>query len=232
MKVKHLLIINILLLLILSSCKKEVIEEITASVFAGIYNDSMIYHEFNPPFQLQLQTDTLKNTQFGIDSIDIDLDGIFDIYVMQRIYLDWTDDFNRNFLDKDDFPFIGFRLKNGFEIAFKSIQFPTGLGTTGSVAMVDTIIPDTGLHKITDWLNSDSGFINYLGYSNNSVWMWGAPPASYWMFGSYGPWYDLVNRYMYVGIRKNIGKNNKLGWIKVYVHSRDEFEIISYAIEN
>ena len=111
MKLPHILLLSFLFLLILSSCKKD--EEITSPIFAGVYNDSMLFHEFNPPLQIQLQTDTLKNIQYGIDSIDIDLDGSFDIHINQRIYIDWSDNFNRNYLEKDNFPFIGLRLNNG-----------------------------------------------------------------------------------------------------------------------
>ena len=231
MELRHISILNILLLLILNSCNKDVIEEITSPVFAGAYNDSMLFHELNPPLHIHLQTDTLQNIQYGIDSIDIDLDGSFDILCIQRIYLDWSDNFNRNYLKKDNFPFIGLKLKNGFNIAFKRMSFPSGLGTYNSVAMVDTILQNTRLDKITDWQNSNTGFVNYMGYYNNAIWMWGVPPASYWLLGNYGPWYNIINRDMYIGIRKENDNDSKLGWIKVKIYSRDKFEIMSYAIE-
>lgn len=231
MKLPYILILNILFLLILSSCKKDEIEEITSPVFAGVYNDSMLFHEINPPLQIKLETDTLQNIQYGIDSIDIDLNGSFDILVIQRIYLDWSDNFNRNYLEENNFPFIGLRLKNGFDVAFKRMTFPTGLGTTNSVAMADTLPKNTRLDKLTDWQNSNSAYVNYMGYYNNAIWMWGAPPASYWLLGNYGPWYSLINRDMYIGIRKSNGNVYKLGWIKLKMNSRDKFAIMSYAIE-
>jgi hypothetical protein len=231
MKRRYIFLLNLLFLLLLGSCRKKVIEEITFPVFAGVYNDEMLFREFEPPLQIQLQTDTLQNIQYGIDSIDIDLDGSFDILVLQRIYLDWSDNFNRNELKKDNFPFIGLNLKNGFNIAFKRMSFPTGQGSYNSVAMVDTILHNTRLDKITDWENSNSGFVNYMGYFNNAIWMWGAPPTTYWLLGNYGPWYSLINREIYIGIRKGNGNDSKLGWIKIKIYSRDKFEIMSYAIE-
>lgn len=227
MKLPHILLLNILFLLILSSCKKE----ITSPVFAGVYNDSMLFHEFNQPLQIQFQTDTLRNIQYGIDSMDIDLDGRFDIFISQRIYLDWSDDFNRSYLEKDDFPFIGLRLKNGFEVAYTNLSFPLGLGAFYSVEMVDTIPYQARLDKTTEWHDSNMHSSAYIGYYNNSIWLWGIPPSSFWLLGDYGPWYKLSNKEMFIGIRKKLDTEYKLGWVKIKVFNHDKFEILSYAIE-
>ena len=64
MRLRYYLILNILFLLFLSSCEKDDTEEITSPVFAGVYNDSMLFYEFNPPLQIQLQTDIQKNIQY------------------------------------------------------------------------------------------------------------------------------------------------------------------------
>lgn len=227
MKLTHILLLNILFLLILSSCKKE----ITSPVFAGVYSDSMLFHEFNPPLQIQFQTDTLRNIQYGIDSIDIDLDGSFDIFISQRIYLDWSDGFNRSYLKKDDFPFIGLRLKNGFEVAYTNLSFPLGQGAFYSVEMVDTIPYQARLDKTTEWHDSNMYYNAYIGYYNNSIWLWGIPPSTFWLLGDYGPWYKLNNKEMYIGIRKKLDTEYKLGWVKIKVFNHDKFEILSYAIE-
>jgi hypothetical protein len=225
---KKIVIPILIFLLTLNSCKKDKEE---TPVFAGDINLEMLHYEFNPALQVQFQTDSLKKIKFGIDSIDIDLDNNFDIIISQRIYIDWTDDFNRSYLEEDDFPFIGLRLKNGFEVAFKQMPFPTGLGTTNSVAMVDTLLPETRIDKIIDWHDSNMHHTAYMGYYNNSIWLWGAPPASFWLLGNYGAWYKLNNREMYIGIRKKTDTGYKLGWIKVKVYNYDKFEILSYAIE-
>jgi hypothetical protein len=225
---KKIVIPILIFLLTLNSCKKDKEE---TPVFAGDINLEMLHYEFNPALQIQFQTDSLKKIKFGIDSIDIDQDNSFDILINQRIYLDWTDDFNRYYLSRNDFPFIGLELKNGFEVAIKIIRFPIGQGAFYSVAMVDTIPYQTKLNKISDWRNSEMPSVSYGGYYNNSIWLWGAPPASYWMFGSYGTWYRLSDKEMFIGIRKKYDTEYKVGWIKVKVYNYDKFEILSYAIE-
>jgi hypothetical protein len=51
------------------------------------------------------------------------------------------------------------------------------------------------------------------------------------MFGSYGTWYRLSDKEMFIGIRKKYDTEYKVGWIKVKVYNYDKFEILSYAIE-
>ena len=229
MRLDKLIFLSIIFLLLLCSCDKEKEERIP--VMAGTTNNDMLYYEYNPPLELQLQLDTLKKIKLGIDSVDIDLDGNFDIVINQRIFLDWSDDFNRSYLEKDNFPFIGLRLKNGFEVAYKNLSFPLGQGAFYSVQMVDTIPNQARLDKITEWHDSNMNSSAYIGYYNNSIWFWGAPPSSFWFLGNYGPWYRLSNEEMFIGIRKKFDTEYKLGWVKIKVFNHDKFVILSYAIE-
>ncbi|MEN8123177.1 MAG: hypothetical protein ABFS35_22760 [Bacteroidota bacterium] len=212
----------LLLFLFVAGCQKD---EPRTPVFAGIYDADMLYHEFNPPFQIALQTDSTKDIQYGIDSIDIDLDGMFDLFISQRIYLDWRDDFNRLYLKDYNFPFSGFTLQNGLEVASKKETFSIGLGHTNGTRWVDTLHYESRIDKIDYWQNS--GDKTWL--LNTNIWSWAAPPITFW--GSYGTWYKLINTEMYIGIRMIDNLDYKLGWIKVKVYSRDNFEIVSYAIE-
>lgn len=223
MKLTPIFIINILILLIVSSCKKE---EITSPVFAGIYNDSLFYHEFIPPWEITLQTDTLKNIKNGIDSIDIDLDGSFDMIIRQRIFLDYTDNYNRSYLKEDNFPYIGLKAKNDFEVAYQWLEVNVGQGYFNSISLVDALPYKTRIDKIDNWC--DSGVSAYFGSQNGQIWLWGAPRSVFWTFGT---WYSMTNTETYVGIRKKTSMGYKFGWIKFKVYSRDKFEILGYAIE-
>jgi hypothetical protein len=191
----------------------------------------MMYHEFDQPLQLQLQTDALKKIQYGNDSIDLDFDGSCDVFISQRIYLEWSDNFNANYLKKDNFPFIGLKLKNGFEVAYKKLSFPLGQGAFYSVQMVDALPYQARLDKTTEWQNSQMHNTSYIGFYNGSIWLWGVPPSPFWLLGDFGPWYKLSNKEMYIGLRKKSGAGYKLGWIKLHVLNHDKFEILSYAIE-
>jgi hypothetical protein len=224
MKLTPVLIVNILILLILSSCKKE---EITFPVFAGIYNDSLFYHEFNPPWEITLQTDTLKNIKNGTDSIDMDRDGSFDLIVRQRFFLDYTDNYNPGYLKEDNFPYIGLRAKNDFDVAYQWMKVNVGQGYFNSISLVDALPYKTRIDQIKNWCNSSVSY--YFGSENGQIWLWGAPPSIFWTFG---PWYSMTNTETYVGIRKKANGKYKFGWIKFKVTSRDQFEILSYAMEH
>ena len=229
MRLDKSIFLSIIFLLLLYSCDKEKEERIP--VIAGTTNSDMLYYEYNPPLELQLQLDSLKKIKLGIDSIDIDLDGSCDVFISQRIYLAWSDNFNTNYLKKDDFPFIGLKLKNGFEVVYKKLSFPLGQGAFYSVEMVDAIPYQARLDKTTEWHNSQMYSGSYIGYYNGSIWLWGAPPSAFWLLGDYGPWYSLINKEMYIGIRKKFGTEYKLGWVKIKVFNHDKIEILSYAIE-
>ena len=231
MKITHILLLQVLILLIISSCNKEEIEEITTPFFAGVYNDSMLFHEFNPPLEIILQTDSLNNVKYGIDSLDIDLNGSFDVFISQKINTKFSDSLSYipiEYADKNNFPFIGLRLKNDFEVAYAKVPVNAGLGTMTSINLIDTLLYETRIDKINNWHDSKMDKDSYMGFYNGSIWLWAAPPTSFW---TYGPWFKLINRDMFIGIRKNTETGYKLGWIKVKIYSRSTFEIISYAIE-
>lgn len=225
MRLRQILFLNILFLFILSSCEKE---EDRTPVMAGITNTDMLYYEYNPPFELQLQSDSLEEIKSGIDSIDIDLDGNFDILINQRINLDWSDNFSRTYLEEDNFPYIGLSLKNDLEVAYKNVPVNVGMGTINNIQLVDTLNYESRIDRITNWHDSKMDHNSYMGFYNGSIWLWGAPPSLFW---TYGTWYSLKNKDMYIGIRKKTDIDYKLGWIKVKVYSRDKFEILSYSIE-
>lgn len=227
MKLHQILFLSVLVLFLFSSCEKD---EDRPVVLAGIYNTEMIYYEFNPSFQPQFQTDSLKGLKYGIDSIDIDSDGSFDFLISQRINLNWSDNIPRGYLEKYNFPFCGLSLKNGLEIAYKNESFPTGLGTSSSTMWVDTLPYEKRIDKIMDWHDSNLHPLDYKGYYNKTIWMCGVPPGSAW-WGSYGYWHYLLNVEMYIGVRMKINSEYKFGWVKVKVNSQDNFEILSYAIE-
>jgi hypothetical protein len=211
------------LIVLLYSCKEE---EFEPFVFSGIPKADMVYHEYNPPFKISLQTDSVKKIKYGTDSIDINLDGKFDLVIIVRLFSEWSDTYNRTCLEESNYPFSGFKTKNGLEIATKSESFPVGLGYSNSTFWVDPIPYVKRIDEIKDWHYS-----NQLRQSPTlgKLLMWGAPPSLFW--GSYGPWYKLTNSELYIGVRMKIDTEYKFGWIKVKVYSRESFEILSYAIE-
>jgi hypothetical protein len=219
MKLPCILILNILFFLILSSCKKDEIEEITSPVFAGVYNDSMLFHEINPPLQIKLETDTLQNIQYGIDSIDIDLNGSFDIFISQRIYLDWTDNFNKAYLEEYNYPFTRLIFRNGLEVATKRHKVSMPHDNSHVEIWVDTLSFSYPIYNKMDWSGANS-FYN----------MWCITSSMYQ--GTYGTWFYIKDEERFIGIRMKMQSEYKYGWVKINQKSRENLEILSYAIEN
>jgi len=108
---KSLLNYTLIFLLFLSSCKKEDTRE---EVTAGIYDSSFTYHESSPSLKLNLKLDLLKNRYIGADSLDINLDGKFDLIINQRMPLESIDP---KFYTIDNFPAFWITMKNGLEVA-------------------------------------------------------------------------------------------------------------------
>jgi len=207
------LVLNIfILILLIVSCKKE---DTKNQVYAGKNDTNLNYTEFTPPFQINLESDSLNNIKYGMDSIDINSDGEFDLIINQRVLIDWNDTIQ---ISNSNYPYCNLTIKNGLELAIKSETIYIGLGQTTEVIWVDTITYNTSINNITEWSKP-----------NTSTWMWGVPPTTFW--GSNGCWYNLADTERYIGIRMKINSEYKLGWIRVYQHSREKIEIISYALE-
>ncbi len=202
----------IIFALIISSCKKD---EFRKPVLAGVNDSNMFFYEFNPNYLTNFKTDTLLNLKFGIDSIDLNLDGKFDLLISQRFFTEWSDTIR---IVNNNFPYCKLTLKNDLEVAIKNEDYYIGLGQTSNVDWVDTLQFENRIENITDWSKT-----------NVNIWMWVIPPTGFW--GSYGSWYNLINTEKYIGIRMKFDSGYKFGWIKINQINRENLRFLSYAIE-
>ena len=200
-------------MLFLYSCSKEGCEK---PVYAGVYNSDFIYHEFENPLGIRLKTDTILRLCSGSDSIDINLDGNFDLFIKQRFSLDYGS-IDTNIFNFDNFPYCRLYLKNTLEVAIKLEYYPTGHGNYSKAHWADTLKFNSRIDRAEEWWNQT--FIN----------MWAVPP-SYFPF-SCGCWYNISSQEKYIGIRMKIHSRYKYGWIKVNQMMRDSIKFVSYAIE-
>lgn len=207
---KALLYYTFIILIFLSSCSKE---DTRPAVTAGIYDSSFTYHEFSPPLKVELSLDTSTDNYMGVDSIDINQDGAYDIIISHRIYLppeSGTPSY-------EHFPYFRLTLKNGLQVATKVQSYYVGHGQLDDVYWVDALNYETRIDLWTDWAEK-----------NVFQLMWAIPPVG---SAPYGPWYDLTNEEKYIGFRMKIDSRFKYGWIKVKVISRDDMQFLSYVLE-
>jgi len=182
-------------------------------VLAGDMNSEMISPELNPAIQIQLQIDSVNNMKFGKDSIDIDLDSNYDLFILQNLFIEWNE---RDKLEY--YTYYGKIVpKNGLEILAKSETYYIGLGQTRDIDWVDTLNYKSTINRS-----------NYWSYSNKSIFMWVLPSQ---LTMSNGCWFDVVNCEKYIGIRMKINSEYKYGWVKLNQDSDRNIIIQGYAIE-
>ena len=199
-------------LLFFYSCKKE---ESRVPVFAGIYDSTFTFHEFATPLKVNLKLDPLNNFYIGTDSLDINLDGNFDLIIKQRMYLDIT---KPNYYTYDTYPYCLLTFRNGVEFSKKIQYYIQGHGQYGTNVGIDTLNYKNRIDNISEW----SGTV-----TNTAMWL--DPSSS--LVSSNGVWFYLTNAEKYIGIRMKIDSRYKFGWIKVKEISREDISFISYAIE-
>ena len=204
-----------IILLFFASCSKD---DTRIPVTAGIYDTSFIYHEFSPPLNVELTLDTLTDNYFGNDSIDINQDGVYDLFISQRIHFPLP----TGTPTWEHFPYYWLTLRNGLEAATKTEYEYGGMGYVGGVDWVDTLNYENRIDNISKWSES-----------NVTLTMWRIPAYTVPIFSptSYGPWYDLTNSEKYIAIRMKIGSHYKYGWIKVNEISKENIQFVCYTLE-
>jgi hypothetical protein len=200
-----------LFLILLNSCSNE---DDQIPVFAGEYDSNFIYHEFNPHLSIDLKFNILTDYYEGVDSIDINLDEKFDLYIEQQMPVPINSISPTNSI----YPFCKLITKNSLELAEKYFIYPAGHGYTQKATWIDTLYVQQRIDNLQYWSKATEFRL-----------MWGIPPST---FGtSFGFWFEITNPEMYVGIRMKNGSDYKYGWIKVDATSLENMRFISYAIE-
>ena len=177
------------------------------SVFAGVYDNTFNYYEYNPPIAIEMVWDS-ENLYFeGQGYMDINLDGNNDIKFDIGGY-------NQNNLN--EYPLIfnhsTVTTFNNFEVCYYTETFYGGMGFVANFDFVRRLDFNDGIDGGDNWFSDSNSFIRMF-YEN---------PSSM----PYGDWYNSNGIY-YIGIRKN----NKYGWIKLEMFDGWP-TIISYAFQH
>lgn len=201
---------TVILFLILCSCNTED----RPAVYSGIYDSGFIYNEFNPLVVVNLEHDTVYKTYGGLDSIDLNIDGLYDIIIMQRL----TKPLTPGSFSFEQFPYYRLTTKNGVEIATRIENYAVGHGQTQTISWVDTISYQARIDDFKDW--SGPG-------KNITMWMIPSSPVNF----SNGCWFSVKNPEKFIGIRMKAGSHYKYGWIKVDATNKESIHFLSFAIE-
>lgn len=200
------------------SCKSD---DFNASVvLAGKYNSTYLYHEINPPLQIETELDSNSGFYLGTDSIDLNLDGNFDLIINLKTH---PNDTIYKVGGIYSFPYCRLILKNGYELAIRNIGYSCHAGLCVEEPFIDALEFNTEISQYPKWSESVT-----------KQTLWNIIPGN--MEFPRGWWYYAENKEMYIGVRikeRALKKSvyYKYGWIKVNALSLKNVSFISYAME-
>lgn len=200
------------------SCNKDTvpnIDESTAAkdteVYAGVYDTTFTHHQFTSPVEIAISWDAQNLYSVGYDSLDIDSDGIYDLYFT----LNLLNEDSLHLLNgmPDPFPSCSVSSLNGFEVAFYSESYLVGMGQYATADFADRLELNERIDLLSDW--------------DTDLKMWGENPGGAGT-SPFGDWYSASSQ-NYLAIRLN---NEKFGWVEVDAFNPKNPKFISFAIQN
>lgn len=200
-------------LILVSSCSKEVEETQNSTsspqIKAGVYDGTYEYHDYQPGIQATINWDAQNLYGYAYDSIDLDLNGSYDLYITINA-LNMDSAYLLQGALPNPFPNITLSTPTEFEIGKYTETYPIGLGQTATVEFADRLDYDERVDVITNW--------------NSGCTMWQSNPTATM---PYGDWYS-ANATYYLGVRKN---GSLYGWIEVDATDSGNPIFESFAIQ-
>ncbi|MBL1280447.1 MAG: hypothetical protein COA33_009255 [Fluviicola sp.] len=196
---------------LLFSCQKDQVDPVYTDILAGEADTSYSVTFLTAPLSINVVYDAQNLYGYGIDSIDIEGDGSYDIL----IELDLLNPDSLHLLIGQPNPFPNCRITtmNDLEIAIDSIPVYVGLGTTAYFKFA-------AMYQMNDVIS-----ISGTWYKNSMVKLWQENPA--FPSSTFGEWYS-IHAVRYIAIRKN----GKYGWMEIDATNHEDPQILSFAIEN
>lgn len=194
----------------------------TNLVLAGMYDSSYIYYEYLPPLTVKTELNITTGFYEGTDSIDLNLDGNFDLIISLRLHP------NDTLYEKGKslyYPTCRMLLKNGFEVAVKKMNYSCGHGYCNWADFIATFEYGSDVVNSSEWSGSD-----------NNQTLWNIFPAGVGYSFPGGWWSFVKSEDMYIGFRhKHNGPKNTFyyyyGWIRVNALVHQNMTFTSYAME-
>lgn len=183
----------------------------TEASYAGEYSDDFDYFAYSPAFEVDISWDTQHLYGTGSDSIDLDLDGSFDLFLTISV----LDEDSLHLLSgmPNPFPYCSVNTSSAFTCAFYTSVFYIGLGQTSSVSFVDRLDLSERIDTLSDWRNEGKMWQENPGDV-------GAPP--------FGDW-SAVDDIHYMAIKKG---TDRFGWVEIDASNREAFKILRCAIRH
>lgn len=196
---------------VLASCsKKKNDKPVPIQVNAGIYNSSFHYMVWQPEKHIPITWDSLHLYGQGKDSIDLNLDGSYDLTVTLGTLNHDSIHLLGGYMP-DPFPHCYLTARNGFQMAFVKKSFYVGLGQTTQVYYVECFEYEEHINSSTDWRSAGRLWHDNPGGG-------GTPPLSDW---------QTSGETRYIGLRMN---EFFYGWVKVDVSDPQDPIFLSMAI--
>ncbi len=197
-----------LLIFLLISCKKEV--ENPSIVYAGVQNADMYTKVYSPEKEITVTFDAQNLYATGMDSIDVDNDGIFDF----TFYL--------NYYNVDS----AYLITGPYPNPVPSFKMEY---TDDILVCIDSVAVYVGLGSITHFRYANCFFFEeqisfYNSWRGNNVKIWEEVPI--YTSSANGEWY-LANSKRYIGFHKGL----KVGWIEIDITNPKKPKIVSHSIQ-
>ena len=194
-------LLNVLICcVVLSSCNKDKAPPVNNAeasvipVYAGQYDQTFDYYEFNPPYEIAMTWDSLNLYGVGEASFDFNVNGNDDVFLTLKYYNE--DSIHLISGLPSPFPSLVWNSSGGVEVATSMQNFPIGLGQSSTAEFAGRYDLDDRIDQLDSWSESVNVWAENPGGA-------GAPP--------FGPWYT-ASASNYFGYRVN---GDKYGWIEM-----------------
>ncbi|MFT6746819.1 MAG: hypothetical protein ACJAZ2_001163 [Glaciecola sp.] len=181
-----------------------------AKVFAGKYDSTFVKNDFIPSFELTMTWDSLNLYGAGYDSLDIDLDGTYDVYLkMSLVNYD-----NGQLLSGYPNPFPNCKITSSGEYEFSLYPeyYPIGMRQYRFDDLVDRLDYNERIDTLSKWGLEKAMWQDNPGNPDN--------PAS-------GDW-KIASSIYYIAVRKS---GTKYGWVEVDASNPENPKFVSCALQ-
>lgn len=207
-------VVTLMLAALLIACKKETVEpEPMATVFAGVFDTTFGYYQHPGNTVMEVTWDSLNLYGRAEDSVDLDLNGSFDLYFeVVRFNFDSIHLLNGPSYPLN-YPKCVVRSSTEYEFSMYKVNYGTGHGQVGQYWYVGRLDANDPVDTRAYWSREAELWTSFPP----SLF---APPGSAW-FQADGSDFIAIKRGEY-----------QYGWVEIDASDRNNPIVKSFAIQN